>query len=166
MRRELAGVLASLVEAGFPAAPAAAAAMDAEEADGGDGSSGGVGGGGSVVPAAEAAAGGGAGPGRRRQEEGGATSKRRAYLEPFRAELVSLLMKLLADESGAVREEAEGLLGEVGEVGHADRGPGRGEFVIFFVAVVGRWPLLVFRSIACLFFFFLSPFVILSVFGR
>lgn len=39
-----------------------------------------------------------------------------AYLRPFRAELVSLLMNLLSDESEAVSGEAKRLLDNVGEV--------------------------------------------------
>eukprot|EP00903_Cladosiphon_okamuranus_P019980 g18356.t1 len=141
VRRELAGVLTSLVKAGFsPATPAPHAAdatkppldvtddsssaadapclvaMDTEDDDHGGGRA--NGGGGGSAATGKAAAVGGAGSPRRRRIEGGGRERRRrrGYLEPFRAELVSLLMKLLADESGAVRGEAERLFEEVGEV--------------------------------------------------
>ena len=139
VRSQLATVLASLIDAGLPRDPPTTPAVVAmEEADndsgaggniepklesggavvggGGDGGGGGGSGGGGAVVGGGGDGGGGGGSG----GGGGGGGKMTLYLEPFRAELVSLLMNLLADDSPVVCEEAGRLLEELGEV----RGPG------------------------------------------
>lgn len=90
VRRELAGVLASLVDAGFSVG--GVAAYDGDDS---------------------AAA--GAGEGRGVVEGGGSNAT--AYLKAFRSDLVSLLMSLLADDAAVVFTEAGRRLEELGEVG-------------------------------------------------
>ena len=89
-----------------------------EEADNDSGA------GGNIEPKLESGGavvgGGGDGGGGGGSGGGGGGGKMTLYLEPFRAELVSLLMNLLADDSPVVCEEAGRLLEELGEV----RGPG------------------------------------------
>eukprot|EP00904_Undaria_pinnatifida_P011354 jgi/Undpi1/7349/HiC_scaffold_22.g09822.m1 len=134
VRSQLATVLASLIDAGLPRDPPTTPAVVAmEEADndsgaggniepklesggavvggGGDGGGGGGSGGGGAVVGGGGDGGGGGGSG----GGGGGGGKMTLYLEPFRAELVSLLMNLLADDSPVVCEEAGRLLEELGE---------------------------------------------------
>ncbi|CAM9268980.1 unnamed protein product [Ectocarpus sp. 13 AM-2016] len=130
VRRELVAVLASLVAAGFlpphdddggggrngndagggHLADSAVAPMDT--ADDGDNSGGNDSNtttttGGGISDAAEAGA-------EEERRRACATTKKK-YLEPHRAELLSLLMKLLADESEPVRGEADRTLEGLGE---------------------------------------------------
>ncbi|CAM9495550.1 unnamed protein product, partial [Scytosiphon promiscuus] len=115
VRRELAGVLAALVEAGFPDTPPSSSSTDDHNPGGNPAAS--------LVTAMDVgeddhtSSGDNCGA----SEPDGracplASARRNKYLEPFRAELVSLLMKLLADESEAVCEQAGRLLEELGEV--------------------------------------------------
>lgn len=91
VRRELAGVLAALIEAGIRHDPESARVQHPSGVCH------------NGVPRAEATM-------------APTGNKATAYLEPFLSELVSLLMSLLADDSEAVSGEARILLDQVGEV--------------------------------------------------
>lgn len=95
MRRELAGILARLVEAGFADKEHCSDTTVHVEAPGADERAS------TLRPAGSQ----------------GGEKIMTAYLALFQAEFLSLLMALLADEAAAVSDEAARLLVELGEVG-------------------------------------------------
>ena len=107
MRRELARILGRLIEAGFPDTESTGSERDEAPPSST-----------TTTPTAGVTRAPGAGGETRAWRgaivavTGGAT----AYLIPFRAEFVSLLMTLLADEAVVVSDEAARLLAELGEV--------------------------------------------------